>query len=44
MHLNKPTITSSKSTLLNEQLQLLYSLEKGLEQFIELSEYKQAFL
>ena len=44
MHLDEPTIATGDSTFLNEQLQLLYRLERRLQQHIELSEYQEAFL
>jgi hypothetical protein len=44
MHLDESTITTGDSTFLNERLQLLYRIERRLQQHIELSEYQEAFL
>jgi len=44
IHLDEPTITTGDSIFMNEQLQLLYRLERRLQQHVELSEYQEAFL
>jgi hypothetical protein len=44
MDLNQSIIITSNSIFLNEQLKLLYGLERRLQQHKELSKYQEVFL